>query len=120
MLEEFMVFLGLVLALYGLSCIISSVVLWFCVGKNPKGELLVIPVSEEPMVRAKIGSSLERLKSSGMESVTAVMVVDCGLPPQKTQSVEQYCRKKEIGFCKREELANYLKNPPFQKEENTV
>ncbi len=120
MLQEFMFFVGLLLALYGLSCIISSVVLWFSVGKNPKGELFIIPVSEESLIKPKIGSSLERLKNCGMGNVTTVMVVDCGLPLHKQEGVEQYCRKKDVMFCKREELANYLKNPPFQKEKNTV
>ena len=120
MLEEFMVFIGIMLALYGLSCLISSAVLWLLAGKGKEEDLLVVPVSSQPLVRAKIGSSIERLRNSGMNHVTTIIVVDCGLPENKIHIIEKYCKKKEIALCKKEELSKYLKNPPFQMEENTV
>ncbi len=120
MLKEFMIFTVLMLALYGLSCLISSAVLWLSAGKNQEGDLLVVPVAAQPLIRAKIGSSVERLRNSGMSHVAAVVVVDCGLPKNKVHTIDKYCRKKGIAFLKTEELAKYLENSSFQKEENTV
>ncbi len=120
MLKEFMIFTVLMLALYGLSCLISSLVLWLSVEKSQEGDLLIVPVTSQPLVRAKIGASIDRLRNSGMNHVATIVVVDCGLPENKIHIIEKYCKKKGIVFCKREELPNYLKNPPFQKIEDTV
>lgn len=115
-----MIFAAIMLALYGLSCLISSLVLWLSVEKSQEGDFLIVPVASQTLVRAKIGASIERLKNSGMGHIAGIIVVDCGLPEIKIHIVEEYCKKKRIAFCKRDELPNYLKNSPFQKIEDTV
>ncbi len=120
MFQEFMFLIGLLLSLYGLSCVISSVVLWFTVTKEEHTEAFVIAVAEEPFVKTRIGAWLERLRNSGMAHLTKVIVVDCGLPENKQYGIQQYCNKKGIAFCKKEDLPEYFKNPSFQNKENTV
>ncbi len=119
MFEEFMLLIGLLFSLYGLSCAISSLVLWFASNKEDGSTTLVIPVHQQEFAKAKIGALTERLKNGGV-SYVSVVVLDCDLTPEKHRSVNEYCCKRGIGFCKKEELAEYLAKSSFQKTENTV
>lgn len=120
MFEEFLLLIGLLLSLYGLSCIISSVVMWFVSCRDATSHVHLVFITEQDCVKAKVGTVLEKLKNNGLIYITSVLVVDCDLSPVKQDKAREYCYKKEIGFCKREELSEYLKKPSFQIPENTV
>ena len=120
MLQEFLLFIGLLLSLYGLSCAISSFVMWLVFDKEDESNIYVIQVSREFSVKSKIACDLHRLKNSGLCRFVKVVVVDCGLPCEKIESIGEYCLKRDFGFCKIHDLPKYLEKTSFQNPENTV
>lgn len=120
MLQEFLLFIGLLFSLYGLSCAISSVAMWLAFDKEEKETVYAIQVSGKLAVKTKIACSMHQLKNSGLYRYVTVLVVDCGLPVEKTASVGEFCKKRGVGFCKIDELPKYLEKTSFQNKENTV
>ncbi len=119
MFSDFLLLIGLLFSLYGVTCALTSLIIWLSNNEKEEHTALVIPLYPKEMLKVKVFSVLEKLKNSGVNYVS-VFVVDCGLNQEKHATMKEYCERKNICFCKKEELSEYLLKSSFQTDGNKV
>ena len=119
MFSDLLLFIGLLFSLYGVSCAITSFIIWLTNHEKEEQTVLIVPLYSEDMGKQKVFSVMDKLKNSGVNCIE-ILVVDCGLNKEKHEVMAAYCEKKNIVFCNKEELPSYLLKSTFQIDENRV
>ena len=120
MFQQFLFLIGLLFSIYGLSCVISSVILWFTTEKQEEKIWCIIPAYSKDLVKGKVFALSKGLRNSGMAKTINIVVVNCALQSKDAKELGMYLEKKNIGFCDKGDLWRYLENTSFQNKENTV
>lgn len=119
MFEELLALAGLILALYGLACIISSFALWLTAPSRKRSYKMLVFLEPGEGI-SHITSVRERLKNGGLGHCTQIVAVDNGLNAEESEKFASFCHAEGVRFCKREELFKLLQISSFQTTENKV
>lgn len=120
MFEEILFFVSLLLALYGLANIITSLALWLTAPVKGKPYRMIIVLKPGENIRATVVSARERLSGCGLSRSTVLCAVDGGLDEEKKKKAAAYCSAEGIPFGNGEEAMGILEIPSFQTPENQV
>ncbi len=120
MFDEILAGLALILALYGLTCVISSVAVWLMTPGDKRHYWMVAVLEDRDEPETVINGLLQRLANSGMGRKVAVIAVNHGLCPEKESRAERFCKREKIILCKPDELSEIFHLSSFHREENTV
>lgn len=108
MMEEMLILVLLLLGVYGLSCLITNLVLWWLLPLKGKPNRMVIRLESGVDIRSTILSVRQRLSNCGLLHTTKIFAVDCGLTKEEYDCAKGYCDLEEIPLCAPDELIPLL------------
>ena len=104
-MKTILLVLALLLALYGLSRLLSRMILWLT--RPEKGALLLlVPLFDDASVNTRLQSAREHLYAGGFADSVRMAAVDCGLSADRRQHAADVCRNWHVVLFYPEELAN--------------
>ncbi len=114
MLKELLFIATLLLAAYGLACVLSAIVLWFTAPIKGKPYFMLIQLRPEDAPHFSALSVRERLNNSGLHRSTTVLALDCGLDENQRNAAKKHCHSADIQMIQISELSLLLKDNSLQ------
>ncbi len=108
MFEEILVFICLLLGVYGLACLITNLALWLLLPLKGKPNRMIIRLESGEDIRSTVLSVRQRLSNCGLLHTTKIFAVDCGLTKEEFARAKGYCDLEEIPLCSPDELIPLL------------
>ncbi len=112
-MESLVLLIGLLLALYGLACLLSSLALWLTAPGPRKSSMLVVDLRGETDPAGALRALLERLKNSGLSRRVWLAAVADEAASENGRALRRFCEGTKIACGTPEELRDQLRMPPL-------
>lgn len=98
----------LLLALYGLSCVVWRIIVWLTSPKRGDNCFVVVPITNISQLQDGLMSAEFRSESLGVCRFKKIVAVNFGLDDSARKKFERYCQTEDILYCNGDELSDLI------------